>query len=137
MGRGAWAVREGESCPPFPHHSPVQAGWWSWRPAGTQGSEHQPCEQPPPGKTHRAGRLGWGLLHHVWADRGTTSLRGAPRKCSTLILSLPGSVTVSGLFLVWTQLRAALCEISLFCMSGMPCDSSVGAGAGTKSQCGV
>lgn len=28
-------------------------------------------------------------------------------------------------------------RISLFCTSGMPCDSSVGAAAGTKSQCGV
>lgn len=113
-GAGSLGSAGGRKLPSLPpSHSPVQAGWWSWCPAGTQGSEHQPCEQPPPGKTHRARRLGWGLLHRVWANGDHKPQRG-PQEMQPSILSLPESVTVSGLFLVCTQLGAARCETLSF-----------------------
>lgn len=116
MGQGAWAVREGESCPPFPHHTALS------RPGGGRGAqqEHRAVSTSPANSHHRVKPTGLGGLGGVCCttcgQTGTTSLKGAPRKCSPLILSLPESVTVSGLFLVCTQLGAALCEsLSFVC----------------------
>ena len=115
-GAGSLGSAGGRKLPSLPpSHSPVQAG-------GGRGAqqEHRAVSTSPANSHHRVKPTGLGGLGGVCCttcgQTGTTSLKGAPRKCSPLILSLPESVTVSGLFLVCTQLGAALCEsLSFVC----------------------
>lgn len=119
---GEWAVQEGESCPPFPDHIALS------RPGGGRGTQQElravsasPANSHHPVKPTVLRGLGGVCCPTCGQTGAPQASEGPPGNAALLssyplILSLPGSVTVSRLFLVCTELRAALCEsLSFVC----------------------